>query len=164
MGTCMNANTHSGLRWLAFLATTFLCTGCGYFEARSLVGLDAPAPKDFRFLGEKSPCYLELQRGAKALRVNCFHIDGVLHIHSNRWAKLPRFSGESWTVTIRRSPNVRVAIEGKIYSLYASAIGDEQQRKRILVGRGYIHAWDGIMIFRFLPEPREAKAKFTSDA
>ena len=91
------------------------------------------------------------------MRVNCFHIDGTLHIHSSRWAKLPKFYGESWTVTIRRTPNVRVEIEGNIYTLYASAIDDEDLRKRILVDRGYIHAWDGIMIFRFSPKPYENK-------
>ena len=160
----MNAKSHSRFRILILSTIAFLCTGCGHFEGRNLVGVDAPAPKDFSFVGEKSPCHLELQRGAEALRVNCFHIDGTLHIHSSRWAKLPRFNGESWTVTIRRTPNVRVEIESKIYTLYASAIDDEDQRKGILIDRGYIHAWDGIMIFRFSPGPHENNAKFTGAA
>ena len=40
---------------------------------------------------------------------------GVLHIHSNRFAKMPRLSGESWVDRVRRDPDVRVAIAGDIY-------------------------------------------------
>ena len=160
----MNAKTISSFRILILSTIVFLCTGCGYSEGRILVGVDASAPYDFSFVGEKSPCHLELQRGDDALRVNCFHIDGTLHIHSSRWAKLPRIDGESWTVTIRRTPNVRVEIDGKIYTLYASAIDDEDQRKGILIDRGYMHAWDGITIFRFSPRPQENNAKFTGAA
>ena len=98
-----------------------------------------------------APCYLELTRGDRALRVNCFHIDGVLHIHSSRWAKLPRFSGESWTVTIRRTPDVRVQIADKIYPVTAAAIDEESARVRILENRGYWYAWEGITVFRFTP-------------
>jgi hypothetical protein len=78
-----------------------------------------------------SPCYLELVERSKALRVNCFHIEGVLHIHSSRWAKLPRLTGESWIVTVRRAPNVRVEIEGRIYTLQASPINDESLRNEL---------------------------------
>lgn len=141
----------SSARVLLVLATTVTCVGCGYFAARDLAGAEVPAPPDFGFVGEKSPCYLELQQDSKALRMNCFHIGGVLHIHSSRWAKLPRLSGESWTVTVRRSPNVRVEIEDKTYSLKASPIDDESHRKSILHDRGYWYAWDGVSVFRFTP-------------
>ena len=97
-----------------------------------------------------SPCYLELYEGSKALRVNCFHIDGVLHIHSSRWAKLPRLRGENWTDRVRRDPNVRVQIANTIYSLKASPIDDERLRTAILHDRGYWYAWDGITVVRFL--------------
>ena len=136
---------------MIYAATAFACIGCGYLAARELRGEEVPAPRDFRFVGGKSPCYLELREGTKALRVNCFHIDGVLHIHSSRWAKLPRFSGESWTVTARRAPNVRVEIGDGIYALQASPIDDESLRKQILYDRGYWHAWDAITVFRFTP-------------
>ena len=81
--------------------------------------------------------------------MNCFDIDGVLHIHSSRWAKLPRFSGESWTVTVLRVPNVRIEIAGKIYAMTASLIADEEKRQEILYNRGYWHAWDAISVYRF---------------
>jgi len=127
------------------------CVGCGYPTARDLAGAEVPAPPDFSFVGEMTPCYLELHQGSKALRVNCFHIDGVLHIHSSRWAKLPRLSGESWISTVHRSPNVRVEIEDRIYALQASPIDEENLRKKILHNRGYWYAWDGITIVRFTP-------------
>ena len=134
---------------VCLLTIAFCCASCGYLAARDLQGVEAPVPADFSFVGEKSPCYLELQRREKALRMNCFHIDGVLYIHSSRWAKLPRLSGESWTVTVRRMPDVRVEIANKIYSLKATRIDDENRRVQILHGRGYWYAWDGISVFYF---------------
>ena len=138
------------------LAAILACAGCGFFAARDLAGEKVPAPADFSFVGEKSPCYLEIRKDAKALRMNCFHIDGALHIHSSRWAKLPRLSGESWTVTVRRTPDVRVEIAGKIYSMRATPIDDESYRTKILYDRGYWYAWDAITIFRFAPNEEQA--------
>lgn len=138
-------------RYLAVLACAVAFAGCGWFAARELSGTPTSAPSDFRFVGEKSPCYLELSEGSTGIRVNCFHIDGVLHIHSSRFAKLPRLSGENWTDTVRRQPDVRVEIDDRIYALRASAIDDEDLRVQILEDRGYWRAWDGITIVRFLP-------------
>lgn len=125
--------------------------GCGYLVARELAGVASPVPADFSFLGDQSACYLEVQGRQMALRVNCFHINGTLHIHSSRWARLPRLSGESWTVTVRRTPEVRVQIEDKIYRLQAFEITNETTRRQILFDRGYWHAWAGISIFAFHP-------------
>jgi hypothetical protein len=132
-------------------ALVLSAAGCGRLAVRELSGTPAPAPEDFSFVGEMSPCHLELYEGSKGLRVNCFHIDGALHIHSSRWAKLPRLSGENWTDTVRRYPNVRVQIANSIYSLRASPIDDERLRTAILHDRGYWYAWDGITVVRFLP-------------
>lgn len=126
-------------------------SGCGYFVARDLEGIEVAALDDYSFVGDKYPCYLELQGHDKALRVNCFHIDGILHVHSSRWSNLPRFSGESWSTAILRQPNVRVEIDEKIYSLEASWISDEDLRKDILKNRGYVYAWESIRVFRFTP-------------
>ena len=98
-----------------------------------------------------SPCYLELPDRSNSLRVNCFHVDGVLHIHTGRYAKLPRLRGQNWAVAVRRDPDVRVEIAERIYALRASPIDDEALRVKILDERGYWHAWDGITIVRFLP-------------
>ena len=125
--------------------------GCGYLAAKDLEGETAPTPETFSLESDRTPCYLELEVGERALRVNCFDINGTLHIHSSRWAKLPRFSGESWTVAIRRKPEVRVEIAGKIYSVRAAMIEDESYRQQILYNRGYWHAWDGISVFKFQP-------------
>ena len=135
----------------ALFGFALLCAGCGHFVARELRGEPTPAPSDFTFLGTKSPCYLELAEGEKALRVNCFELDGVLHIHSSRWTGLPRFSGESWIFTIQREPNVRVEIEDAIFSMRARLIDDEALRVQILKDRGYWIAWEGIQVFRFEP-------------
>ena len=125
--------------------------GCGQFVARPLEGEEVPSPVAFDLPSDKTPCYLELEVGQKGLRVNCFDLDGVLHIHSSRWAKLPRFTGESWTVTIRRQPEVRIEIDGSIYVMTASAIDDEERRREILYNRGYWYAWDAITVFTFQP-------------
>lgn len=137
--------------WLIVL---FGLNGCGYFAARALQGDEAVVPDSFEFVGDKAPCYLELQRAEKALRMNCFHIDGVLHIHSSRWANLPRISGESWSVTIRKHPRVRVEIADKIYTMRAVAIDDETLRQDILDARGYWVAWDAITVFQFFSDRR----------
>ncbi len=128
-----------------------MLNGCGYFAARNLSGEEVPAPKDFSFVGERDPCYLELNEGQKGLRMNCFQINGDLHIHSSRWARLPRLSGESWTVTVRRQPAVRIELADKIYSMRAEPLDDENTRLKILDNRGYWYAWDGIQVFRFEP-------------
>lgn len=127
----------------------FSCVGCGAFVARELRGVEVPVPEDFSFVGEMSPCYLEVAGRARALRVNCFHLDGALHIHSSRWARLPRLGAENWTVTVRHSPEVRVGIDGRIYRMRADPIVDEARRRQILHDRGYWYAWDGITIVRF---------------
>jgi hypothetical protein len=99
-------------------------------------------------------CVLEVGEPARTLLVNCFQIDGVLHIHSNRLARMPRLVGESWVDAVRRRPAVRVEIDGLIHSLTATPIDDEARRRAILHDRGYWIAWDGITVFRFLPQAR----------
>ena len=136
--------------WIS-VASALATAGCGLGPARDLRGAEVPAPEDFRFVGDMSPCYLELPDRSDSLRVNCFHVDGVLHIHTGRYAKLPRLSGENWAVTVRREPDVRVAIADEIYTLRAAPIDDEALRVQILHDRGYWHAWDGITVVRFLP-------------
>ena len=127
----------------------FGLTGCGQFVAKELDGKTSEVPRSFAHIGDMTPCHLELSRGTPALRVNCFQLDGVLHIHSARYSKLPRISGESWIVTIERNPNVRVQIEDQVYSLVATKVAEEARRQQILYDRGYWIAWDGIEIFSF---------------
>ena len=129
--------------------TLLSVTGCGYFAARPLAGEVTATPDRFQLASDRTPCYLELAGSIEGLRMNCFDLDGVLHIHSSRWATLPRFSGESWTVTVRHTPNVRVELAGKIYELVATRVDDEEQRQQILYDRGYWYAWDGISVFNF---------------
>jgi hypothetical protein len=115
-----------------------------------LEGHEIEPPSNFRFVGRSTPCYLEAQPGeTRSIRVNCFHIDGTLHIHSNRFANMPRLRGESWVKTVRREPLVRIAIAGNIYRMIVTPIDDPERRVDILNGRGYPYAWDGITIFRF---------------
>lgn len=141
-----------------FLAVLLsLLSACWQTDAGSLVGRQTTAPDDFRHLGRSTACYLEVgQPNSRAIRVNCFHIDGVLHIHSNRFAKMPRLRGESWVDSLRREPNARVAIAGDIYRMRATPIDDSERRVAILHDRGYPYAWDGITIFHFAPhfDPR----------
>ena len=142
----------------AVLLALLVVTGCGYLAARDLTGEEVAAPADFSFLTEKTPCYLELAEGETGLRMNCFHLDGVLAIHSSRWAKLPRFRGESWTITVQRNPVVRVQIDDDVYRVRAQRVDDEGERRQILHNRGYWHPWSAISVFRFLPAPRSEPA------
>ncbi len=135
---------------LLFAASLLLFGSCGQRNKGGLEGFETATPGDFRFLGRSAPCYLEVQRREPhSIRVNCFHIDGTLHIHSSRFAKMPRLRGESWVETVRREPRVRVGIAGNIYRLRATPIDDPNLRVSILHERGYLYAWDGITIFRF---------------
>ena len=135
---------------LYFVLLLLATSGCGYLAARDLKGTETPPPASFN-LHDRTPCYLELAPNTTALRMNCFDLNGVLHIHSSRWSKLPRLSGESWTITAQRQPNVRVEINGKIYRMTAELIDDEAYRQEILYDRGYWHAWDAILVFKFRP-------------
>jgi len=142
---------HATTRLQIALFSCCALAGCGNFMERDLRGAVAPVPKDFRFLGEMKPCYVEVPEHPKALRVNCFQVDGTLHITSDRWTSFPRLGQENWTFTAERVRNVRVEIEGKIYPVQASLVENEAVRQEILRDRGYVHAWSGIRILRFQP-------------
>ena len=73
-----------------------------------------------------------------------------MHIHSNRFAKVPRFVGESWVDTVVRTPAVRVSIGDAIYEMVARRVSVEAERRAILDARGYWYAWDGIEVFKFI--------------
>ena len=130
-----------------------LQAGCWETDYGALSGSETAAPDDFRFLGRTARCYLELPSVPRSLLVNCFHIEGQLHIHSNRWAKIPRLRGESWVETVRRNPEVRVQVDDEIYTMRAVVIENEQKRVALLHERGYWRAWNGITVFRFVPAP-----------
>ena len=127
-----------------------LLSGCWQADRGILPGKSTPVPTDFNFLGRTSPCILEVESAVpRTLRVNCFQIEGELHIHSNRFSGFPRFSGESWVDTARRDPLVRVSIDANIYTMRAMPIVDDEQRVQILHDRGYPYAWPSITVFRF---------------
>lgn len=129
-----------------------LLGACWQSSSRELTGRETATPSDFRFVGQMMPCYIEVQDiQPRTIRVNCFQIDGMLHIHSNRFANIPRFRGESWVKSVRRDPQVRVVIADNIYRMRAVAIDDQCVRAAILHDRGYPYAWKGITIFRFYP-------------
>jgi len=135
---------------LLVIAALLSFGSCGQSRGE-LEGIESGLPGDFRFLGRSAPCYLEVRaQEARSIRVNCFHIDGVLHIHSNRFARMPRLRGESWVDSLRREPRARVAIAGNIYRLRAMPVDDQILRVSILHDRGYWYAWDGITVFRFV--------------
>jgi hypothetical protein len=145
--TCRPAGLPSIIGNLALLA---LLAGCWQVDRGALPGRSTPVPTDFSFAEGTWPCILEVESAApRTLRVNCFQIDGDLHIHSNRFARFPRFRGESWVDTVRRDPLVRVSIDDNIYSMLAMPIANDEQRVQILHDRGYLYAWPAITVFRF---------------
>ena len=131
-------------------ACLLLLGACWQSDRGNLEGEETATPGDFRFVGRTIPCFLEVQSAeSRSLRVNCFHVDGNLHIHSNRFSKMRRLRGESWVETVRREPQVRIAIDHHIYRMRATPIEDEILRVALLHERGYVYAWDGITVFRF---------------
>jgi len=138
---------------LLMIVTLCMLSGCWQADEGPLPGRTAPVPSDFSFIGRSSACLLELPDVPRSIRVNCFHVDGVLHIHSNRFAKWPRLRGESWVDTVQRQPEVRVAMNGQIYALNATPLRNETQRVALLKARGYWIAWNGITVFAFEPRP-----------
>ena len=142
----------SRIRSVWLIAATALLSACWQTDSGSLVGIEQVVPTDFSYLGQSQRCVLQVGLAQpRGLIVNCFHLDGVLAIHSNRFARMPRFSGESWVDTVRREPEVRVAIDGDTFRMRAHPINDEVLRVAILHQRGYYYAWDGITIFTFTP-------------
>ena len=134
------------------IAATVFLSGCWQSDRGELVGVEQTAPADFAYLGRSQRCVLQVGVAQpRSLLVNCFHLDGVLAIHSNRFAKLPRLSGESWVDMVLREPVVRVAIDGDIYRMQAHPLTDEALRVSILHQRGYYYAWGGITILTFTP-------------
>jgi hypothetical protein len=137
---------------VCLIVGTVLLAACRQADTGSLVGTEQVAPADFAYLGQSRRCVLQVGlTQPRALTVNCFHLDGVLAIHSNRFAKMPRLSGESWVDTVRRETEVRVSIDGDIFRMRAHPVNDEARRLSILHQRGYYYAWDGITIFTFTP-------------
>lgn len=139
------------MRCLLTLFMVMTLSSCGYLAARDLQGEETTPPDDFFFLGDRTACYLKLPTYDEALRMNCFQLNGRLHIHSSRWAILAQFGGKSWRDEIRKTPNVKVEIDGKIFAMTATAIDDEARRQEILADRGYVYPWKGITVFQFLP-------------
>ena len=127
------------------IALLMSMAGC---ENDPLEGTLSGIPPNWRFVGNRAPCFLEVNPAAPhAFRVNCFEIDGRLHVHSNRFANVPRLFGESWVTTVRLDDRVRVALSGKVYALRAMPIDDPQTRHAILISRGYDSPPEGISVF-----------------
>ena len=139
-------------RWQRLLAVlVLLVPGATACDRRALDGVEAQVPSDFSFVGSRARCDLEVNPPApRVLRVNCFEVDGRLHVHSNRFASLPRPIGESWVTTVRRDESVRISLSGKIFRLRAIPIDDPGERHAILVARGYGDSPpEGITVFEF---------------
>ncbi|MBT7336048.1 MAG: hypothetical protein HN856_16845, partial [Gammaproteobacteria bacterium] len=117
---------------LITLSMVLILGGCWQSNRGPLTGHHTKAPPNFAFIGYTSPCYLELPTVPRSFAVNCFQINGVLHIHSNRFAKWPRLISESWVDTVRRAPEVRVELNGLIYAMIATPVDNEQRRQAIL--------------------------------
>ena len=131
---------------IALLVSALLGTaGC---ERETLEGTLSGIPPNWGFVGDRAPCYLEVNPASPhAFRVNCFEIDGRLHVHSHRFAKVARPFGESWVTTVRRDNRVRISLSRKIYRLRATPIDDPEIRHAILISRGYDSPPQGIVVF-----------------
>lgn len=131
---------------IALLVSALLSMGgC---EKETLEGTVSGIPSNWGFVGDRAPCYLEVNSASPhAFRVNCFEIDGRLHVHSHRFAKVARPFGESWVTTVRRDDRVRISLSRKIYRLRAMPIDDPEMRHAILISRGYDSPPEGIVVF-----------------
>jgi|TARA_Y100000310_G_scaffold211729_1_gene212461 hypothetical protein len=133
-----------------------LCTLTGCREPLPpLTGQEHTPLENWSFVGARYPCLLELRRKQRpVIRVNCFAVDGVLHTHSNRFAGVINFFGESWVTAVARDNRVRVKLDDRIYPLRAMRIIDGRRREFILKARGYDPIPDGIVVFQLLARAR----------
>ena len=139
----------SRLRHVTLIAIS--CASC-VFPGGELSGDVAPPPESWAFLGNDAPCRLETAAPEpRAVRVGCYAVGDVLHVHSHRWTNAPRLWGSSWVEEIELNPAVRIEIEGVIYRLEAEEVRDEDLRTRILGDRGHVPPPQGMRLFRFFP-------------
>jgi len=135
-----------------FLLTFFTLTACRE-PLPPLAGEESAPRKDWSFLGDRYPCLLEVKREVRpVIRVNCFAIDGVLYIHSNRFVEIINLFGESWVATVARDNRVRLQVDGSIYLLLIMPVDNDKNRETILRARGYDPIPDGIRVFRLLDQ------------
>lgn len=125
-----------------------------------LSGTPASFPGSWSFLSEDEPCMLETRATQpRAVRVGCYSVDGTLHVHSHRWADLPRLFGSNWVEDARQNPSVRVLIRAQLYEALAIEVTDESARESILRARGFDPPPEGMKLFRFAAPPTDGGPK-----
>ena len=124
--------------------------GCAAVPGGELEGFETDVPEHWSFDDPDQPCHLETHTDrARSVRVGCYAVDGVLHIHSTRFADSWRLFGEGWVARVRRDPEVRVQIDDRVYRVRAEEVTDAARRAEILALRGFAPAPAGIRLFRF---------------
>ncbi|MEM7411194.1 MAG: hypothetical protein AAF430_13240 [Myxococcota bacterium] len=140
----------------AALVCVAVAVSCAAVPRGELDGTPASAPQRWEFSDPEQPCWIETRAPEpSSIRVGCYAIDGVLHIHSTRFADGWRLFGESWVQKARRAPSVRVEVEGQVFSLRALEVTDPERREEILAGRGFDPVPGGIRVFSFEERPHE---------
>jgi len=124
-----------------------------YFETEP-----ASPPGSWQFVTDYHPCYLKIKRSERSsFRVNCFQIDGKLHVHSNRFADINQWFSEhlglesAWSYYVLDHPDILVSIENQVYSMTAELEFDKARRLTILKGRNYDPVPEPIRVFRLIP-------------
>lgn len=148
----MKSNSHerksSLLGWILVVMTI---AACGVVPGPPLEGSLREVPESWAFVDSDALCQLEVDSSApRSVTVGCYAVDGVLHIHSHRWASAPRIAGESWTTTVDRDPNVRVLLDESLYAMQIVPVVDASTRRAILADRGFDPVPDGIRVFRLI--------------
>ena len=124
------------MRWAIGIGAVVVALGVAEFlilPRGELSGPVAAAPASWDLIIDDHLCLLETRAPEpRSVRVGCYSVDGVLYVHSHRWADQPRFIGTSWVAEVATNPAVRMEHEGKIYELLAIEVSDPEQRNRVL--------------------------------
>jgi hypothetical protein len=129
-----------------------LALGCGPVPGGALSGAVQPAPAAWTEAlgGERAFCEIESRPAdPHSIQLECFVVDGALHVQSHRWALAEWWPAESWAAVWLEHPDVRVRIGEALYELRAVRVVDPAVREPILRARGYDPVPEGIVLFRF---------------
>ena len=142
------------MRWAIGIGVVVVLLGMAEFRILprgELSGPAAAAPVSWGLIVDDHLCLLETRAPEpRSVRVGCDSVDGVLYVHSHRWADPPRLIGASWVAEVAQNPAVRMEHEGKIYELLARKVPDPEQRNRILSARGHEPPPEDMHLFRFV--------------
>ena len=104
---------------------------CGFIPGGELGGQPTMAPATWTGNGEGFRCQIEMRPADPySINANCYAVDGALYVYSYQGAR------KRWTRLVEADPEVRVAVDERIYDLRATRVTDATERGRVLAPDG----------------------------